>query len=336
MAFSCAGLAPTRKLGRSRMKWINAATQAAGLGDPGLDALFKRAEEIILGKQEKLRLVLCALLADGHVLIEDLPGVGKTTLVRTLAGLMGLKTTRVQFTNDLLPADILGTSIFDAEKKEFKFHAGPIFGQLLIADELNRATPKTQSALLQAMEEKCVTVDGITHPLPRPFFVVATQNPTEQTGTYPLPESQLDRFLMRVDVGYPERDAEIELLRSGRREGRLHNLEPVITPLILNEWQDRAQRVHVGDTLLGYLQSLLDYTRSRPHEMEGLSPRAGLAWLRSARAWAFLHQRTLVLPEDIQAVGPYVMAHRLPRARGSMRTSGSELARQVLDAVSVE
>jgi MoxR-like ATPase len=318
------------------MGLLKTASQVVGTGQPDVEALLDKAKEVILGKENQLRLALCALLADGHILIEDQPGVGKTTLVRTMATLLGFKSSRIQFTNDLLPADILGTSVFDSEARRFVFHPGPVFGQMVIADELNRATPKTQSALLQAMEERRVTIDGTTHELPKPFFVAATQNPTEQTGTYPLPESQLDRFLMRIDVGYPDRAAESQLLKGERRDKLLGGLKPMVNPETFQSWQTKVNHVHVSDTLVRYLQDLLEYSRSRPQEMQGLSPRAGLAWLRAARAWAFMQQRTMVLPEDIQAVGVAVMAHRLIPARGGSVVSGEHLARQVLGSVAVE
>lgn len=318
------------------MGLLKSASQVVGGGQPDVEALLDKAKEVILGKENQLRLSLCALLADGHILIEDQPGVGKTTLVRTMATLLGLRSSRVQFTNDLLPADIIGTSVFDAEARRFVFHPGPIFGQIVIADELNRATPKTQSALLQAMEERRVTVDGLTHELPKPFFVAATQNPAEQAGTYPLPESQLDRFLMRIDVGYPDRAAEGLLLKGERREKLLTELKPVVNLETFQSWQAKVGHVHVSDTLVRYLQDLLEFSRSRPQEMQGLSPRAGLAWLRAARAWAFMQQRTMVLPEDIQAVGVAVMAHRLTPVRGGSAVSGEHLARQVLGSVAVE
>jgi MoxR-like ATPase len=318
------------------MSWLKAARTSTGISDEKLVRLFQMAGEVILGKPQQLQLALCALLADGHVLIEDVPGVGKTTLVKTLATLLGLRPSRIQFTNDLLPADILGTSVFDQAAHRFIFHPGPIFGQMVIADELNRATPKTQSALLQAMEERHVTVDGITHELPSPFFVVATQNPKEQMGTYPLPESQLDRFLMRIDVGYPDRTAEGELLKGERRETLLNRLQAVASVDDLMRWQKEVLQVHASDALIGYLQDLIEHTRSRPNEMQGLSPRAGLSWLRAARAWAFLQGRNLVLPEDIQAVGVSIMSHRLTFSRGNGVASGDELARQVLTSVAVE
>ena len=318
------------------MSWLKAARPTVGLTDEKLTALFTAAGKVILGKPQQLQLSLCALLADGHVLIEDVPGVGKTTLVKTMAALLGMSPTRIQFTNDLLPADILGTSVFDQTVHRFIFHPGPIFGQMVIADELNRATAKTQSALLQAMEERHVTVDGVTHELPKPFFVVATQNPKEQMGTYPLPESQLDRFIMRIDLGYPDRAAEAELLKGERRGNMLENLKPVAGIEDLRRWQNLASEVHVSDSLVRYLQDLIEYTRSRPSEMQGLSPRAGLAWLRAARAWAFLQGRNLVLPEDVQAVGVAIMSHRLVMTRNAGTLTGDQLARQVISNVSVE
>ena len=318
------------------MSWLKATRPPVGLIDEKLMALFAGAGSVILGKSQQLQLALCALLADGHVLIEDVPGVGKTTLVKTLAALLGLNPTRIQFTNDLLPADILGISIFDQQVHRFIFYPGPIFGQMVIADELNRATAKTQSALLQAMEERHVTVDGITHELPKPFFVVATQNPKEQMGTYPLPESQLDRFLMRIDLGYPDRLAEAELLKGERRSSLLEKLKPVANIEDLKRWQELAAAVHVSEPLIRYLQDLIQYTRSQPQQMQGLSPRAGLAWLRAARAWAFLQGRNMVLPEDIQAVGVAIMSHRLGLSREVGTLAGDQLAKQVISNVAVE
>lgn len=310
-----------------------------GLAKPGNEQLanfLEHANRIVLGKQNQFKLVLTALLADGHVLIEDVPGVGKTTLVKTMAQLLGLQTVRVQFTNDLLPADILGTSVYEEEEKHFVFHPGPIFGQIVIADELNRATPKTQSALLQAMEEKKVTVDGINYDLPAPFLVVATQNPAEQTGVYPLPESQLDRFLLRITMGYPDREAENRLLKGERRESILSQTQPLLNAKLLQDWQRLVEQVHVSDAIVEYLQNLIEYTRAKTQDMQGLSPRAGLAWLRAARGWAFIHSRSMVLPEDIQAVGVAVMAHRLPLAGITAAIAGEHLATQVLRAVNVD
>ncbi len=314
---------------RSTAQWLG---QDATL----VQNFFNQAQKIILGKEHQLRLALCALLAEGHVLIEDVPGVGKTTLVKTLAKLLGLKDSRIQFTNDLLPADILGTSVFDAIGSKFSFHPGPIFGQIVIGDELNRATPKTQSALLQAMEEQRVTIDGITHTLPKPFFVVATQNPSEQTGVYPLPESQLDRFLMRIDIGYPDRQAERELLKGEKREQLLHQATAVMSPEDLLRLQGLVMRVLAAEPIVNYVQDLLDYSRARPQEMQGLSPRSGLALIRAAKSWAFLQGRNLVLPEDVQAIAPSVMSHRLNRRDMSSSLSGEQLARQILANVDVE
>jgi len=299
-----------------------------------IETFLSEGQRVILGKERQLRLCLCALLCESHILIEDLPGVGKTTLVKTLARLLGLEATRVQFTNDLLPSDILGTSVFDSSTNQFRFHPGPIFGQIVIADELNRATPKTQSALLQAMEERKVTVDGVTHPLPRPFFVVATQNPLEQTGTYPLPESQLDRFLMRIDIGYPDRKAERDLLKGERREILLEELQPAFSVQTLMMAQVSCRQVHISDALINYVQDILDYSRSRPQNFRGLSPRSGLAMIESSRAWAFIHGRKMVLPDDVQAVAPAVMAHRL-RFMDRDSSSGESLAREILEHVPV-
>ena len=283
-----------------------------------------------------MRLVLCALLADGHVLIEDLPGVGKTTLVKTLARLLGLDVTRIQFTNDLLPADILGVSVYDNESRSFHFHPGPIFGQIVIADELNRATPKTQSALLQAMEERRVTVDGVTHELPQPFFVVATQNPMDQAGTYPLPDSQLDRFLMRISLGYPHRGAERDLLRGEKRARLIENLKAGVSADELLSWQGEVDTVHVSDAIVEYIQDLIDYTRAHPERMQGLSPRAGLGLLRAARTWALLEGRNMVIPEDVQAVAVAIMSHRLLRPGQRSTLTGEQIAKEVISAVAVD
>lgn len=266
---------------------------------------------IILGKDRQIQLALSCLLAGGHLLIEDLPGVGKTTLSLTLARVFGLNFQRIQFTSDLLPSDVLGVSIFDNNNQTFKFHQGPIFTQVLLADEINRSTPKTQSALLEAMEEKQVTQDGVTRPLPQPFFVIATQNPMEQVGTFPLPESQLDRFLMRINIGYPDQIAEMELLKGKNRHDMIQQLEPCIQPDQLINLQRSVEQVHMSQALLDYALALIRSSRLSPWFISGLSPRAGLALQKCARAWAFLHGRDYVLPEDIQQVLPSVAAHRL-------------------------
>lgn len=267
--------------------------------------------QVVLGKEQQVRLALACLLARGHLLIEDLPGVGKTTLAQVLAHVLGLDFKRVQFTADLLPADILGISIYQPDTRQFQFHRGPVFAQLVLADEINRATPKTQSALLEAMEERQVTTDGTTLRLPEPFFVIATQNPHHLIGTFPLPESQLDRFLMRIELGYPDRRAERALLKGRDRRDMLSMLPRAMEPPTLLALQQQAAHVHVADALLDYMQALIAATRDNPAFAVGLSPRGGLALLHAARAWALLEGRDMVLPEDIQAVAPAVIGHRV-------------------------
>ena len=276
-----------------------------------IHAIIAEANRIVLGKDSQIRLALACLLARGHLLIEDIPGIGKTTLAHTLAQLLGLNFSRIQFTSDMLPADIIGISIFERERGDFRFLPGALFTQVLLADEINRATPKTQSALLEAMEERQVTVEGQTRPLPEPFFVIATQNPSSQIGTFPLPESQLDRFLMRIEIGYPDRNAERVLLESGGRRDRSNKIETDFTPEQLKHIQQSISGVRVSPPLLDYLQNLIDFTRHRANFMHGLSPRAALGLLSVARAWAFIAGREMVLPEDIQAVFPSIAAHRL-------------------------
>jgi MoxR-like ATPase len=276
-----------------------------------LDDIVRHASQIVLGKEHEIRLAVACLLARGHLLIEDQPGVGKTTLAHTLAQTLGLQYNRIQFTSDLLPADILGVSIFNKDQGGFHFQPGPIFAELVLADEVNRATPKAQSALLEAMEEQQVTIEGETRPLPEQFFVIATQNPTDQIGTFPLPESQLDRFLMRISLGYPDTRAERELLAGEDRREMLKNLQAHISPEKLAELQDAVTRIHVSDALLDYVQALLGYSRQSPQIAAGLSPRAGLSLLHSAQAWALMAGRDHVLPEDIQTVLPQVVSHRL-------------------------
>jgi MoxR-like ATPase len=284
------------------------------------------ANRIILGKDAQVRLALACLLARGHLLIEDRPGVGKTTLAQTLARLLGLQFSRIQFTSDMLPADVIGISIYDRERNAFRFLPGAVFSQVLLADEINRATPKTQSALLEAMEERQVTVDGETRPLPEPFFVIATQNPSTQIGTFPLPESQLDRFLLRVELGYPDRAAERALLESGGRRDALPALAACLSPEQIVPLQQAAGGVHVAPALLDYVQALVEATRTSPRFVHGLSPRAALALLAVARAWAFLAGRRMVMPEDVQAVLPSVACHRLQLADGNGHAGAEDIA----------
>jgi MoxR-like ATPase len=298
-----------------------------------LAPLITAANQIVLGKQDIVQLAVTCLLAGGHLLLEDLPGVGKTTLAQVLARLSGLSFQRVQFTSDLLPADILGTSIFHRDRHTFEIHHGPIFTQVLLADEINRATPRAQSALLEAMEERQVTLDGKTLALPQPFFVIATQNPREQAGTYPLPESQLDRFLMCLSLGFPNKEAERELLRGQDRRTLVTALNPILNTESLLGLQRQVELVHVADPLLEYLQRLLAYSRTAPMFAHGLSPRAGLALLRAARAWALVHGRNHCVPDDLQAILPSVVAHRLLARERS--ATGSELAQHLLEAVAI-
>jgi len=302
-------------------------------GASGIGRVIGAAGTIILGKEAQVRLALACLLARGHLLIEDLPGVGKTTLAHVLARLLGLQFQRIQFTSDMLPADILGVSVYDREGGGFRFHPGPIFAQVILADEVNRATPKTQSALLEAMEEHQVTAEGETRKLPEPFFVIATQNPGEQVGTFPLPESQLDRFMMRIELGYPDRDAERALLMGTDRRDLLATLEPAMSPAELMEAQAAAQKVHVAPALLDYVQAIIDYTRRAPDYVAGLSPRAALALVHCARAWAMLEGRDQVIPEDVQAILPGVAAHRLRLAHDSSRRI--DIGAQLLAAVPI-
>ena len=283
------------------------------------------ANRVIFGKDTQIRLALACLLARGHLLIEDLPGVGKTTLAHTLARLLGLDFARIQFTSDMLPADIIGISIFDRERSDFRFLPGALFTQVLLADEINRATPKTQSALLEAMEERQGTAEGETRPVPDPFFVIATQNPSNQIGTFPLPESQLDRFLMRIELGYPDRSSERVLLESGGRRDHLPELDACLSPLQLIPLQQQAAAVHVSPALFDYVQTLVETTRHHPEFIHGLSPRAALALVAAARAWAFIHRRKMVLPEDVQAVLPGVACHRLHRTNGAGHARGDDI-----------
>lgn len=290
--------------------------------------------KVLLGKERQVNLALCCLLAGGHLLLEDLPGMGKTTLSHALAKVLGLQYRRVQFTSDLLPGDILGASIFDRESSRFQFLPGPVFTQVLLADEINRATPKTQSALLEAMAERQVTIEGESRPLPQPFFVIATQNPVTQSGTFALPESQLDRFLMRLSLGYPDPAAERRLLQGEESQARLAGLQQRLTPTQLLKLQTAVDGVHAADGLIDYVQRLIAYTRTEPGFAYGLSPRGALALLRAARAWALMAGRGHVVPEDIQAVLPAVVGHRL-HAPVDYSGGGSALVERLLRQVAV-
>jgi MoxR-like ATPase len=282
-----------------------------------LEKFLTTSDQIIVGKRQELQLALCCLLARGHLLIEDLPGMGKTTFVLLLSQLLDLPYKRIQFTNDLLPADILGVQILSEDRKSFHFHKGPLFSELVLADELNRGSPKTQSALLQAMEERSITIDGETLPLPSPFFLIATQNPTEHAGAFPLPESQLDRFMLRIELGYPQQKEEIEILKRGDVRSQIKNLSPLIKRQDLIDFQRQVDQIHASEAILQYIHSLLQKTRVSPQFKMGLSPRSGLLLLQAARSWAFLQERNLVLPEDVKMVAPHVMKHRLPSPQGS-------------------
>jgi len=291
--------------------------------------------EIILGKESEVSLALACLLARGHLLIEDLPGLGKTILAQSLARVLGLSFQRVQFTSDLLPADIVGVSVFRQESGQFEFQPGPVFAQLVLADEVNRATPKAQSALLEAMEERQVSVDGNTHALPSPYFVVATQNPSDQIGTFPLPESQLDRFLMRIELGYPNEESERALLTGTDRRELLPTVEPALDPQTLLNLQEQASTVHLSDPLVDYIQALVRYTRESPDIEIGLSPRGSLALVAGARAHAYIEHHSGVFPDDVQAVFASVAGHRLKPASNSVYRTPAELSKHVLNNVAI-
>jgi MoxR-like ATPase len=295
---------------------------------------IREVGQVILGKQNEIRLAVACLLAKGHLLIEDVPGVGKTLLARSLAAVLGLSFRRIQFTSDLLPADIIGAAVFDRERSRFEFQPGPLFAQVILADEVNRATPKAQSALLEAMEEQQVSVDGVTHPLPAPFFVIATQNPLHQVGTYPLPESQLDRFLMRIGLGYPAEPLERKLLRGDDRRELLAHLHPVMGAAELAELQAATRTIQVTEAVLDYVQALVRHTRESPQFELGLSPRAAVDLVAAARCWALIAGHAGVYPEDVQAVFAAVASHRLrPRGDGALR--GADPAHAVLAEVAI-
>lgn len=287
---------------------------------------------VVLGKEEQIRLAVACMLARGHLLIEDLPGMGKTTLAHALARVFSLDYRRVQFTSDMLPADILGVSIYDPESRQFQLRQGPVFTQLLLADEINRATPKTQGALLEAMEERQVTLDGVSRPLPEPFFVIATQNPVTQAGTFPLPESQLDRFLMRVSLGYPSAETELALLSGSDRRDHAMTMKAQVSTAELMQHMALVGKVHASADLIDYVQRLLAHSRESGLFVVGLSPRAGLGLLRAARAWALLAGRDYVTPEDVQVVLGPVTAHRLQASAGGATTASTQ---QLLEAVPV-
>ena len=295
-----------------------------------IDRAISTIETIILGKSMQVRLAVCCLIARGHCLIEDLPGVGKTTLSQTIAKALGLEFNRIQFTSDLLPADILGVSIFDPEVRAFKFHPGPIFAHFLLADEINRATPKTQSALLEAMEEKQITVEGATHRLEEPFFVIGTQNPLDQSGTFPLPESQLDRFMMKLSLGYPDQKAERALLSGGNPRELMRQLRPVISIERFLAIQAAVDNVHCSEPLLDYVQLLVQATRNPGLFVYGISPRAGLAIIQASKAWAIMDGRSHAEPGDVQAVFKAIAEHRLTPAEQHSRST-SDLVADLVD-----
>ncbi|MEZ5534063.1 MAG: MoxR family ATPase [Thiolinea sp.] len=297
-----------------------------------INATLNALNKVLLGKEHQIKLALTALLANGHLLLEDLPGMGKTTLAHALAKVCGLQYNRVQFTSDLLPADLTGVSIFNRDTAKFSFHPGPVFSQVFLADELNRASPKAQSALLEAMEEQQVSVDGTAHPLPSPFFVIATQNPQSQSGTFPLPESQLDRFLLRISLGYPDPAAERQLLKGMNGRNMTANLPQILSEGRLKALQSLVPQVKMTDTLLDYVQRLIARTRQSDQCQTGLSPRGAQALVRSAQSWALLQARSHVLPEDVQAVFIAVAGHRLV---GRQELQGEQLARRILSEVDV-
>jgi MoxR-like ATPase len=273
--------------------------------------LLYAANSIIVGKEQQIKLAVCCLLSQGHLLIEDLPGMGKTTLAHLIARLFGLDFSRIQFTSDMLPADIIGINIFDKSSGVFKFQHGPVFSQLVLADEINRTTAKTQSALLEAMEENQVSVDGTTYPLKQPFFVIATQNPQTQAGTFSLPESQLDRFLMRIHLGYPDHDTERKILLGKDKREMLKTLQPIFSLEQLLNMQQQVEQIYMSDPILDYIQSILKFSRNQKLFSSGLSPRAGLALVKASKSWAFIHQRKMIIPDDVNAVMAAIILHRI-------------------------
>jgi len=300
-----------------------------------IEAAVAEISNVVLGKEKQIRLSLCCLFAGGHLLMEDKPGMGKTTLSQALAKVFGLEYSRIQFTSDLLPADILGVTIYDQKSGEFSFHKGPIFSNLILADEINRTTPKTQSALLEAMEEGQVSIDNNTMVLPAPFFVIATQNPVSFAGTYPLPESQLDRFLMRLQIGYPDPVAERELLNNRDQRKNLAEIKQTLTPEDVTHISERITEVHATDTLLDYVQRIVAYTRQDNLFSFGLSPRGAMALIRSARTWALMHDRMHVIPEDVQMVLPSVVDHRLRSVTDASGRSGESYSQRLLNEVDI-
>lgn len=297
-----------------------------------IDKLLEQSEQYLNGKKDKVELALCAIFTGGHVLIEDLPGVGKTTLVKLLGKLFNLKVSRIQFTNDILPSDIIGTSIFNRETHQFEFHPGPIFGEIILADELNRAPPKTQSALLQSMEEKNITIDGKNYELPSTFIVFATQNPNGQIGTFELPESQLDRFSLKFNIGYPSKDNSIRMLKNHNFESQMNSLDQILSTESISQIRKEIKEIKVDDSLYEYIHLLLDYSRNHP-EFVPLSNRCGLDLVKTAKAKAYLSKREYIIPDDIQYVFPFVAGHRLVHPSQSSIDKEHELALKIIKAV---
>ena len=300
-----------------------------------IEQITAQVSRVLTGKQHTIELAVCCLLSGGHLLIEDLPGMGKTTLAHGLAAALGFSYQRVQFTSDLLPSDVTGVSIYSPKSEAFSFVPGPVFSQLLLADEINRATPKTQSALLEAMEERQVTVDGTTHPLPEPFFVIATQNPVFQSGTFALPESQLDRFLMKISIGYPDEEAERRMLLGENGRQQLESIQPCLDLAQFRALQKQTQSIHLSDAIIGYVQRLVAHSRTAAEFAVGLSPRASLALVQCAKTWAMMQGRSHVLPEDVQSVLAAVTEHRLHERHDHLGQSGAALSQRLLQAVAV-